>query len=100
MLQRYSAFHTLIILVCSFVVGILGVGAGTKITTDNFDSTIGKALFAFGVMFIVLPIFINVVSMLWHMAKTSRWLWFASAMIFACYATMPYYFIVYRKHGE
>lgn len=101
MIQKYSAIHTSVFLVLAIALNFIDVGAGVSYTTDDFDSLVGKVLFGTGVLFIVVPVGINTLSMLVNMLAQGKWLWFVGTLFFAFAVTAPYYFIVYcnqQKH--
>ena len=97
MIQKYSAIHTLVLIVVCIAMRLTGIGDGAAFTNDDFETALGKVLFAIAVLYIVAPVGINTLFMLWHMLKNGKWLWFVATMLFAFGATVPYYFAVYRS---
>ncbi len=100
MIQRCSAIHTAIFLVVVIALNFIDVGVGVSYTADDFESLIGKILFSSGVLFLVLPVGVNTLSMLVNMLSQGKWLWFVATLFFAFAVTVPYYFIVYRHQQK
>ncbi|MCL6416936.1 hypothetical protein MIB92_14840 [Aestuariirhabdus sp. Z084] len=97
MIQKYSAYHTVAIFVIFTALSIFGVGEGVSYTHKDFESTLGKFLFGALILFMVVPVAINTLSMWWHMLTNGKWLWFVAVIFIAFGATAPYYFLVYRN---
>ena len=97
MIQKYSAYHTLALLVLGVILAITGIGKGTSITMDDFETPYGKAIFGVLLLYAILPPLINVFSMLWDMLKNGRWAYFFGTFFLAYLITVIYYFRVYRK---
>jgi hypothetical protein len=96
MIQKYSALHTVIFLAFAIGLNFIDVGDGISYTTDDFDSLIGKILFGAGVLFLVVPVAVNTLSMWLNMIFRGKWLWFIATIFLAFIVTAPYYYIVYR----
>lgn len=97
MIQKYSAIHTAIVLLIALVLSILPVQPFETVSTDDFDSSLGKALFICSMLFIVLPVFVNTISMFFSMIMRGKWLWLIATFFLAFLITVPYYFVVYSK---
>lgn len=100
MIQKYSAIHTAIFIVVATALNFIDVGADVSYTADDFESLIGKVLFGAGVLFLVVPVGVNTLSMLVNMLSQGKWLWFVTTLFFAFAVTVPYYFIVYRHQQK
>lgn len=97
MIQKYSAYHTLVLIVICLFFAVTGIGEGTSLTLDSFETLYGKVLFASLLLYVMIPVLINVFSMLWHMLKNGRWWYILGTFFFAYAMTLFYYFKVYRK---
>jgi hypothetical protein len=97
MIQKYSAYHTLALTVICLFFAITGIGEGTSLTLDSFKTLYSKVLFANLLLYMMIPVFINVLSMLRHMLKNGRWWYILGTFFFAYAITLFYYFKVYRK---
>ncbi len=76
---------------------VFGVGEGLSYTDEDFETTLGKALFSVFILFMIIPVAINTLSMWWHILINGKWLWFLAVIFIAFGATAPYYFLVYRR---
>ena len=97
MIQKYSAIHTAIILLIALILNMLPVAPFETVNTDDFESSVGKALFVFSVLFVVIPVFINTISMFFSMIARGKWLWAIATFFLAFITTTLYYFVVYSK---
>lgn len=95
MVQKYSAYHTLMVIILGVVLIISG--NSIQLTLDDFETFYGKAIFTIVLLYIMVPILVNTFSMLWNMLKNGKWLYFFSTFFLAYLVTVIYYFKVYRK---
>jgi len=97
MIQKYSAYHSLAVIILGVIFAITGIGNGVLLTIDNFETLYGKAICIIVLLYAILPILVNTFSMLWDMLKNGRWLYICGTFLLAYLATVLYYFKVYRK---
>jgi len=96
MIKKYSAFHTAALIFIAIILNFVEFEKNTY-TANDFETSLGKAMFFIGILFIVLPVAINVLSMLGNMISRGKWLWVLATFMFAFLATVVYYFVEYRK---
>ncbi len=96
MYQKYFAYHTLMMLLSVLVLEFFGVGT-FNITQDDFSSVLGKLFYLILVVWLVIPVILNWLSMTNNSLNKGKWLWSILALIFGPFATVPYYFFIYRK---
>ncbi len=97
MIQKYSAIHTAIVLLIGLILNILPVKPFGTVTTDDFETPLGKALFVFSILFVAIPIGVNTISMFFSMVMRGKWLWLIATFFLAFLITVPYYFVVYSE---
>ena len=97
MYQKYFAYHTLLILLAGLLLELFSVEP-FHITENDFTSIIGKFIYLIFVVWLVIPILSNWLSMLGNSIKKGRFLWVLLALFLGPLATVPYYFIIYRNN--
>ncbi len=94
MIQKYCAYHTIVLLVISLCMHIF-IHEEYIIAIHDFESTIGKLSFGMFIFYSIVPVLIHTFSMLVHMFNKSKWLWFLVTILIGITAPL-YYFIVYK----
>jgi hypothetical protein len=97
MIQKYCAYHTLVLIFLGIFFAIADIGNGVYLTLDSFETFYGKVLFVIIALYIIVPALVNVFFMLWDMLKNGRWLYFFCTFLFVYVVTVLYYFKVYGK---
>jgi len=97
MYQKYFAFHTLLIVITVFSLELIGVEP-FHLNQSNFTSLIEKSVFTILAVWLVIPVAGNWLSMWWNSLKNTRFFWFLLIMFLGPFATVPYYFFIYRKN--
>ena len=95
-MKKYSAYHTATIIVIGLLLNLVDI-ENHSYSVEDFESIIGKILFTLLVVFIIVPVFINIFTMLGNMFSKGKWTWVIATLFFAFGATTIYYFVVYEQ---
>ena len=98
MYQKYFAYQTAFLVVFALVLEVLPVEP-VHISSADFTTIVGKFLSIIVGVFIVLPVVAHFFSMWWNSLRNTKFIWFLLMMFLGPFASVPYYFIVYRGNS-
>ena len=98
MFQKSLVIHTVAVLIIGILLNVF-LEEPVSVTTDNFETSIGKFLFDVSAFLIVGPVVFHLISMWLDMFAKRRFIWVAATFFLFFASTLSYYFWVYRSES-
>lgn len=95
MYQKYFAYQTAFLVLVAMILEVLQVDP-IHISSADFTTVVGNILSIIVGTFIVLPVIFHFFSMWWSSLSNAKFIWFLLMMLLGPFASVPYYFFVYR----